>query len=315
MYAAGTLPTKVTECSVDSYGKLLALGFCDDTATTNCVNAIKKITVNDTEFTKDTLSWMSNKGTIWNTESTYGTNGRYQALKYVLDTISVKDSKNADITVTGNTFAMPASDVTVSAVFKANAPAEDGTVSIDSIKMETDFFGSNWYFTFPENKDYVSKITSVSVNGTAWESKSFDPSDGGAYRADKSNSRLTFAQKSYGSKPALKSGDVITITVGAGQKDYDGVSSATGAANSNNNSNVTVYGALVEKGKEPADSDWKEMDNDSDINIVGSKSKVNIVPDTSKGTSKDADSGMEGVYLTISSALTLNGTPNAIGQY
>ena len=73
------------------------------------------------------------------------------------DTISVKDSKNADVTVTGNTFAMPASDVTVSAVFKANAPAEDGTVSIDSIKMETDFFSQNWYFTFPENVDYVSK--------------------------------------------------------------------------------------------------------------------------------------------------------------
>ena len=171
VYAAGTLPTKVTECSVDSYGKLLALGFGNDTAATNYVNAIKKITVNDTEFTKDILSWMSNKGIIWNTESTYGTNGRYQALKYVPDTISVKDSKNADITVTGNTFAMPASDVTVSAVFKATAPAEDGTVSIDSIKMETDFFGSDW------------------------ESKSFDLSDGGAYRADKSNSRLTFAAR------------------------------------------------------------------------------------------------------------------------
>ena len=58
------------------------------------------------------------------------------------------------------------------------------------------------------------------------------------------------------------------------------------------------------------------MNNDSDINIVGSKSKVNIVPDTSKGTSKDADSGMEGVYLTIETgALTLNGTPKDAGDY
>ena len=62
---------------------------------------------------------------------------------YVLDTVSVKDSKDADVTVTGNTFAMPASDVTVSAVFKTAAPAEDSTVNIDSIKMETDFFSQN----------------------------------------------------------------------------------------------------------------------------------------------------------------------------
>ena len=277
---------------------------------------------------------------------------------YTLDTISVKDSKDADVTVTDNTFTMPASDVTVSAVFKAATPAEDGTVSISSIKMESDYFDNDWYFTFPENADYVSKITSVSVNGTAWESKSFNPSDGGAYRADTSNNRLTFSKKSYGSNPVLKSGDVITITADGykdltfkilidtngkmtateddgqgdnmqlyvklvgnfecaivGQKDYDGVSSATGAASSNKNSNVTVYGALVEKGKEPTDNDWKELDNDSDINIVGSKSKVNIIPDTSKGTSKDADSGMEGVYLTISSALTLNGTPKDAGDY
>lgn len=445
VYAAGTLPTQVTNCENSSFNGLLTLGFGDDTAATNYVKAINKVTVNDTEFTKGTFSYWGNTGTIWNTESAMGAYGNYQALKicnekitfpakivisadgyddmtvsvkyekyeysaeivqndnkpstgsdykvvlkasangtvnvdkvtakegekvtvtaspadgYVLDTISVKDSKNAEITVTGNTFAMPASDVTVSAVFKANAPAEDGTVSIDSIKMETDFFSQNWYFTFPENVDYVSKITGVSVNGTAWNAISYNPSSGGFYRADTSNSRLTFAAKDFSSSstvPVLKSGDVITITADGykdltfkilidtngkmtataddgqgdnmqlyvklegnfecaivGQKDYDGVSSATGAASSNNNSNVTVYGALVEKGKELADSDWKELNNDSDINIVGSKSKVNIVPDTSKGTSKDADSGMEGVYLTISSALTLNGTPKDAGDY
>lgn len=43
-----------------------------------------------------------------------------------------------------------------------------------------------------------------------------------------------------------------------GQKDYDGVSGAsTGGSTSNNNSNVTVYGALVEKDKEPTDDDWQ----------------------------------------------------------
>ena len=101
-----------------------------------------------------------------------------------------------------------------------------------------------------------------------------------------------------------------------GQKDYDGVSSAsTGGATSNNNSAVKVYGALTNKDADPADSDWEELDNLSKISLDGSKCSVSIVPDTAKGTPADADSGMEGVYMTISSALTLNGTPKDEGQY
>lgn len=101
-----------------------------------------------------------------------------------------------------------------------------------------------------------------------------------------------------------------------GQKDYDGVSSASvGGSSSNKNSAVKVYGALVEKDTEPADSDWEELDNMSKINLDGSKCSVSIVPDTESGTLKDSDSGMEGVYMTISSDLTLNGTPKDAGQY
>ena len=101
-----------------------------------------------------------------------------------------------------------------------------------------------------------------------------------------------------------------------GQKDYDGVSSASvGGSSSNKNSAVKVYGALVEKDTEPAASDWEELDNMSKINLDGSKCSVSIVPDTENGTPKDSDSGMEGVYMTISSDLTLNGTPKDAGQY
>ena len=101
-----------------------------------------------------------------------------------------------------------------------------------------------------------------------------------------------------------------------GQKDYDGVSSASvGGSSSNKNSAVKVYGALVEKDTEPAASDWEELDNMSKINLDGSKCSVSIVPDTENGTPKDSDSGMEGVYITISSDLTLNGTPKDAGQY
>lgn len=46
---------------------------------------------------------------------------------YVLDTLTVKDADNADITVTNNTFTMPAKNVTVTATFKAQIA---GTVTI-----------------------------------------------------------------------------------------------------------------------------------------------------------------------------------------
>lgn len=101
-----------------------------------------------------------------------------------------------------------------------------------------------------------------------------------------------------------------------GQKDYDGVSGAsTGGSTSNNNSNVTVYGALVEKDKEPTDDDWQKLDNNSEIDLNGSKCKVSIVPDVESGTLEDADSGMSGVYMPISSELTLSGTPKDAGKY
>jgi hypothetical protein len=101
-----------------------------------------------------------------------------------------------------------------------------------------------------------------------------------------------------------------------GQKDYDGVSSASvGGASSNKNSAVKVYGALVEKGTEPADTDWKELDNLSTIKLEGSKCSVSIEPDTSKGMTGTEDSGMTGVYMTLSSDLTLNGTPKDAGSY
>lgn len=94
-----------------------------------------------------------------------------------------------------------------------------------------------------------------------------------------------------------------------GQKDYDGISGASTVASSNNNSNVTVYAALVEGDAEPTDDDWEELNNFSKINVVGSKCRVNIVPDTENGTDANSSSGMAGVYLPISSSLTLSGTP------
>lgn len=101
-----------------------------------------------------------------------------------------------------------------------------------------------------------------------------------------------------------------------GQKDYDGVSSATtGGASSNKNSAVTVYGAYAKKKTDPADSDWEALDHLSEIQLEGSKCSVSIVPDVDGGTAANNDSGMKGVYMTLSSDLTLRGTPKDPGTY
>lgn len=102
-----------------------------------------------------------------------------------------------------------------------------------------------------------------------------------------------------------------------GQEDYDGVSGASsGGATANKNSAVKVYGALVDKGSKPQDSDWEELGIQSQINVNASKCEVNIVPDTENGTDSNKNSGMKGVYLpALSSDLTLNGTPQDAGKY
>ena len=92
-------------------------------------------------------------------------------------------------------------------------------------------------------------------------------------------------------------------------------SASVGGASSNKNSAVTVYGALVEKDAEPMAADWEKLDHQSKISLEGSKCKVNIVPDTASGTKADAESGMKGVYMTLSSDLTLNGVPKDAGSY
>lgn len=72
---------------------------------------------------------------------------------------------------------------------------------------------------------------------------------------------------------------------------------------------------MVQKDTDPADSDWEALDHLSTIQLEGSKCSVSIVPDVDGGTAADSDSGMEGVYMTLSSDLTLNGTPKDPGTY
>ena len=288
---------------------------------------------------------------------------------YEVDTVSVTTDSGKNVDVTNSekkyTFTMPAENVKVSAVFKEKTPAQNGVIELSQVSLGTDTFGNSWEFTFKNADDYVGKVTDIKVNGTSWEAKSYGVSSGGAYKKDADNNKLIFAAKDYSSTPAipaLKSGDVVTISANGyddltfklvidnsgkaslvaddgkgdpyelhvkiegsfeaaivGQKDYDGVSSASvGGSSSNKNSAVKVYGALVDKGtaeEDIKDSDWEELDHSSKINLNGSKCGVSIVPDTAKGTPEGSDSGMQGVYMTISSDLTLNGTPKDAGNY
>ena len=287
---------------------------------------------------------------------------------YAVDTVTAKKDDGTEITLTAGTesgvytFTMPASNVTVSAIFKEAAPAEAGKIELSQLEIAKESFGNDWILKFKNAAGYVNAITDVKVNGTSWEAKSYGVSSGGAYKKNVDDNTLQFASTDFSPNPAipvLKSGDVITITATGyedltfklvidpngnaslteddnqgdpyelhvkiegsfeaaivGQKDYDGVSSAsTGGASSNKNSAVTVYGALVQKDTEPADSDWEALDHQSKIQLEGSKCSVSIVPDVDGGTAVDSDSGMEGVYMTQSSDLTLNGTPKDPGTY
>lgn len=151
VYAAGTLPTQVTNCENSSFNGLLTLGFGDDTAATNYVKAINKVTVNDTEFAKGTFSYWGNTGTIWNTESAMGAYGNYQALKICNEkitfpakivisadgyddmTVSVKYEKyeySAEIVQNDN---KPSTGSDYKVVLKASA---NGTVNVDKVTLK-----------------------------------------------------------------------------------------------------------------------------------------------------------------------------------
>ena len=238
---------------------------------------------------------------------------------------------------------------------EAPGTPENSTVDLSKVSFATSFDGNDWQVSFGE-AGYADKISGVSVNGATWEAASlltrggqYKIDDGkllfarksyGAAPALKSGDSITTTATGYndltfkliidldGNASAAADdgmGDPYALHVKiegsfeaaiVGQKDYDGVSSASvGGASSNKNSAVTVYGALTEKRNTPADDDWIPLGHQSKLRLNGSKSSVRIVPDTEKGTGADADSGMKGVYMTFSSDLTLNGTPKDPGSY
>ena len=270
---------------------------------------------------------------------------------YSLKSLTAADSSGKNISITDSKFQMPASDVTITAVFEKKATDAEKEISIGDISVTKDSFNGLWQFRF-QDSDYLNSVKQISVNDTAWEAYSFTPSMGGKYRIK--DNALEFAQKSYSQAAALKSGDVITITangyktltfkvsikddkltvssdstpgddmqlhvrlVGSfesalvNQKGYDAISGASTNVTQNKNSNASVEVALVKKDQDPQSSDWKLLSG-SDIRVVSKGSSVNIANHTDPA--KGNDSGMAGVYSVHDGSITLAGTPAKPGIY
>ena len=270
---------------------------------------------------------------------------------YSLKSLTAADSSGKNISITDSKFQMPASDVTINAVFEKKAADAEKEISIGDISVTKDSFNGLWQFRF-KDPNYLNSVKQISVNDTAWEAYSFTPSMGGKYRIK--DSALEFAQKSYSQTAALKSGDVITITasgyktltfkvsikddkltvssestpgddmqlhvrlVGSfesalvNQKGYDAISGASTNVTQNKNSDASVEVALVKKGQDPQSSDWKLL-SESDVRVISKGSSVNIVNRTDPA--KGNDSGMAGVYSVHDGSVTLAGTPAKPGIY
>lgn len=271
---------------------------------------------------------------------------------YSLKSLTAADSSGNNISIKDSKFQMPASDVTINAVFEKKAADAEKEISIDDISVTKDSFNGLWQFRFKDS-NYLNSVKQVSVNDTAWEAFSFPPSTGGKYRIK--DNALEFAQNSFSpTAAALKSGDVITITangyktltfkvsikddkltvssestpgddmqlhvrlVGSfesalvNQKGYDAISGASTNVTQNKNSNASVEVALVKKGQDPQSSDWKLL-SESDIRVVSKGSSVNIANRTDPA--KGNDSGMAGVYSVHDGSVTLAGTPAKPGIY
>lgn len=270
---------------------------------------------------------------------------------YSLKSLTAADSSGKNISITDSRFQMPASDVTINAVFEKKAADAEKEISIGDISVTKDSFNGLWQFRF-QDPDYLNSVKQISVNDTAWEAYSFTPSMGGKYRIKAGS--LEFAQNSFGQTAALKSGDVITITasgyktltfkvsikddkltvssdstpgddmqlhvrlVGSfesalvNQKGYDAISGASTNVTQNKNSDASVEVALVKKGQDPQSSDWKLL-SESDIRVISKGSSVNIANRTDPA--KGNDSGMAGVYSIHDGSVTLAGTPAKPGIY
>ena len=93
--------------------------------------------------------------------------------------------------------------------------AYDKTKSADANDVTLEYRYGDWIIGFKNPADYVGNVLDFKVNGISWAHKSTVIS-GGAYSTNASANTITIAETSYStSSPAVKSGDVITISAKA----------------------------------------------------------------------------------------------------
>lgn len=135
---------------------------------------------------------------------------------YVLDALTVTDASSNPVTVTDNKFTMPASDVTVTATFKANEkPAATLTLSKNGVE-ET--FPGSWkqddVVTLPSiTSDCVKEFVGWSANPTCNEAPE--------YAAGDSYTLAATAQTLYAVYATAGAGETLTITPSAVDNDAE----------------------------------------------------------------------------------------------
>ena len=70
---------------------------------------------------------------------------------YSLKSLTATDSSGKNISITDSKFQMPASDVTINAVFEKKAADAEKEISIDDISVTKDSFNGLWQFRFKDS--------------------------------------------------------------------------------------------------------------------------------------------------------------------
>lgn len=270
---------------------------------------------------------------------------------YIFKSLTVKTADGKEIAVTNSEFKMPAADVSVMVLFEKKLEETGKAIDLKDISVSVDSFNGLWKFDFGD-LNYPNSINKVAVNDTEWEAYSFTPSMGGKYRvsdgilefAQKSYGQTAALKsgdvisidatgyKNLAFKVSIADGK-LTISdesepgdnmqlhvrlVGSfesalvNQKGYDAISGASTNITQNKNSDASVEVALIKKGEEPEEGDWKLL-SESGIRINSKGSSVNIVNDEEPAIGND--SGMAGVYSVHDGSVTLAGTPAQSGIY
>ena len=243
-------PTEVTNCEVGGiWTKVLALGFSD----TDWLNAINAVKVNDVTYNKETIDSFSSTTGIWEAGK-YSFNGGAQgdlpALKFALNSgttfpvtivLSAKGYKDLTVKVTqadkwGDTYTAEAvvnSDSGNGGSGSAETP-DTGKTAPTAVKYAYSSMMPAAHY-FGADSDWLSAITGVQVNGTAYEKGSveyyssgnhwnIDKKDFNGYGAEAALVVLANSSVTYPAKFTITATDYPDVVI---QVDKKGAATAT----------------------------------------------------------------------------------------